>query len=48
MFPSRRKNGCSVFMAVSAPNDKTERCGRPKASELRTDMARPHSLQCPR
>jgi len=25
--------------------DGTERCGRPTASESRTDMARPHSLQ---
>jgi hypothetical protein len=27
------------------PNDGTERCGRPTASELATDLARPHSLQ---
>ena len=29
----------------SATNNKTERCGRPIASELGSDVARPHSLQ---
>jgi hypothetical protein len=28
-----------------SPNARTERCGRPSASELETDVARPHSLR---
>jgi hypothetical protein len=27
------------------PNDRTERCGRPSASDLGPEVARPHSLQ---
>jgi hypothetical protein len=27
------------------PNGKTERCGRPSASAVEADTARPHSLQ---
>ena len=27
------------------PNARTDRCGRPVASELETDTARPHSVQ---
>ena len=34
-----------IAAPVLVPNAKTERCGRPKASELATDVARPHSLQ---
>jgi len=30
---------------LTTPNDRTERCGRPSASELATDAARPHSLR---
>lgn len=33
-------------MEVPPPNDRTQRCGRPKALELHCDVARPHSLQC--
>jgi len=32
-------------MGLTMPNDRTERRGRPKASELATDVARPRSLQ---
>src|SRR5688572_18229721 len=37
--------GCRNAFMVLAANDTTERCGRPAASELATDVARPHSLQ---
>jgi hypothetical protein len=37
-------NHCHDFMP-SLSNDKTERCGRPRAPESASDTLRPHSLQ---
>src|SRR5580700_304545 len=34
----------SCDFALMRANDKTERCGRPRVSELTADGARPHSL----
>ena len=34
-----------LLSALASHNDGTERCGRPTACQLATDVARPHSLE---
>src|ERR1035441_7023284 len=45
---TRSQSSRLIFIGRCSPNAETERCGRPSASELATDVARPHSLQSSR
>ena len=42
---NQTKWGRNLFIRVKQPNARTDRRGRPGASELETDAARPRSVQ---